>query len=557
MTGRHASARSAPSTSPWRRRLGLAIVGMATLAAAGLGVATVVAPSDGECDGSLAVSVAADVGIAPTLATIADDFHATSPQAGGRCVEVEVNAAPGAEVAPTLGTDDSPDLWVPKSGMLARNPGDAEVERLSSVALSPLVVAMPREAAAELGWPELELSWQAVLKGGQGSLADPAATDEGLMSLVAVRHALGDNVDQATLVQLMTEMSRSVLPSVDAAFEAVADGGAVSAFTAVERDVVAHNREAPQSPVVAVYPSEGTLQFDYPALAVGRPGADDAVRSAVTDFVTFLAGADSLETIMEAGFRAPDGSAAEVSGIVEGIDASMPALLPAPEPAAVTELSRQWAALTLEMRMLAVIDISGSMREEVDGGGTRVELTRDAAIEAVRMFPQSASVGLWAFSILQDPPRDHVELVDIGPLEEDLGDDHTRMDDLVGALEALPDLAEGGTGLYDTTLAAFQEVRGSYQPGMVNSVVLLTDGRNEDDPDGIDLATLINTLTAQSDPSAPVPVITIGMGPDADMDALRQISAATGTTAYQARDPREIQSVFIQAMIERQCRPNC
>src|SRR5690606_12197112 len=121
------------------------------------------------------------------------------------------------------------------------------------------------------------------------------------------------------------------------------------------------------------------------------------------------------------------------------------------------------------------------------------------------------------------------------------------MDDLVAGLESLPDLAEGGTGLYDTVMAAFQEMRANYQPGMINSVVLLTDGRNEDDPDGVDLATLLNTLTAQFDPSAPVPVITIGMGPDADMDALRQISDATGTTAYQARDPREIRSVFFQA----------
>ena len=38
----------------------------------------------------------------------------------------------------------------------------------------------------------------------------------------------------------------------------------------------------------------------------------------------------------------------------------------------------------------------------------------------------------------------------------------------------------GDTGLYDSLLAAFRSVKSSYQPGYVNSVVLMTDGVNED-----------------------------------------------------------------------------
>jgi hypothetical protein len=47
------------------------------------------------------------------------------------------------------------------------------------------------------------------------------------------------------------------------------------------------------------------------------------------------------------------------------------------------------------------------------------------------------------------------------------------------------------------------------------------------------------------------------MGPDADLEALTQISAATGAKAYQAEDPGDIEQVFLDAMVERQCRPNC
>ena len=54
-----------------------------------------------------------------------------------------------------------------------------------------------------------------------------------------------------------------------------------------------------------------------------------------------------------------------------------------------------------------------------------------------------------------------------------------------------------------------------------------------------------------------IPVITIGMGPDADIDTLRRISETTGGKAYTALDPNDIETVFLDAMIERRCRPDC
>ncbi|TDE09442.1 substrate-binding domain-containing protein [Jiangella asiatica] len=555
MTGRHASSRTT-TPSPWLRRLGLSVAAVAVLGAAGLGTASVLDPAGGECSGSLPVAVAADPGIAPVLTELADQYAHTEPAAGDRCVEIDVTAAPAATVAATVGAAEAPHLWIPKS--LAYGPAvdAAQVHELANVALSPLVVVLPRQAAQAAGGAEAEVSWAAVVQGDATAvLADPAVNDEGLASLLAVRAALDETLEQSELVALMTEVSRAAVATVDDAFATLA-GATPAAFTATEQSVVAFNRTAPEVPANALYPSEGTFAFDYPALAVQGVEDDPDAASAAADFVTYLGSIDAQEAIRAAGFRSPDGTADDDAGVVDGIRPAMPELLPDPDPAAVTELTRQWAALSLEMRMLAVIDVSGSMNEQVEGGATRIELTRDAALEALGLFPPSSSIGLWAFSILQDPPNDHVELVDIGPMDEEAGDG-TRLDALVGALESLPSRAEGGTGLYDTVLAAFQEVRGSYQAGSVNSVVLLTDGRNEDDPEGIDLETLLTTLTAQFDPANPVPVITIGMGPEADMDALQQISAATGTQAYQAEDPRDIQSVFVQAMIERQCRPNC
>lgn len=555
MPGRHASHRPA-APSPWPRRLGLSVMAVALIGAAGLGVVSILDRGDGECGATLPVTVAADPTLAPVLTELAGTYTGTEPRQGDRCVEIDVAASTAAAAVPTFGGEEAPDLWIPKTRAFGPAVDEGLIEPLANVALSPLVVAMPQEAAAAVAGDTAQISWAALVQGeGAAVIADPAATDEGLASLVAVRTVLGDQIERDQLVEVMTRVSQAAVPTVDDALAATAE--APAAVTATEQSVVAYNRDPSGPRLTALYPAEGTFGFDYPAFAVTGAEDDSDARAAAAAFVEHLETDEAQETLRRAGFRSPDGTAAADAGIVDGIRAELPELLPAPDPELIAELSRQWAALALDMRMLAVIDVSGSMNEQVNGGATRIELTRDAALEALKLFPPDASVGLWAFSIEQDPPNDYIELVDVGPMNERLLNGSTRQEALVIASESLPSRAEGGTGLYDTALAAFQSMRGNYQAGMVNSVVLLTDGRNEDDPDGIDLETLLTTLTAQFDPAEPVPIITIGMGPEADMEALQQISAATGTTAYHAEDPSDIQSVFIQAMIERQCRPNC
>jgi hypothetical protein len=264
--------------------------------------------------------------------------------------------------------------------------------------------------------------------------------------------------------------------------------------------------------------------------------------------------------VQKAGFRTADG---HLDRALVG-DLTDPAGLPetvspqAPLTLAVTQDAlRTWSAVTLDARMLAVVDVSGSMDFDARNGGTRVELARDSALGGLRLYPDSAQIGLWVFSVLENPPDDWVPLVDVGALGDAVGGG-TRRDALAAAAQSLPDRVDaGGTGLYDTTLTAYRTVQAGYDPARVNSVVLLTDGRNEDDPVGIDLPTLLQTLRDESDPARPVPIITIGMGPDADIDTLRQISQTTGGTAYQALDPGDVESVFLDAMMQRRCRPDC
>ena len=119
-------------------------------------------------------------------------------------------------------------------------------------------------------------------------------------------------------------------------------------------------------------------------------------------------------------------------------------------------------------------------------------------------------------------------------------------------LDSIPGrLTRGGTGLYDTTLAAVRAARENFDPTAVNSVLVLTDGTNEDDEAGLQLDALLTTLREEANPERPVKVIGVALGPDADLQALQQIAEATNGAAYSAVDPSDLQTVLFDALRQR------
>ena len=95
-------------------------------------------------------------------------------------------------------------------------------------------------------------------------------------------------------------------------------------------------------------------------------------------------------------------------------------------------------------------------------------------------------------------------------------------------------------------------MKNGFDPTKVNAEVLITDGRNER-AGGLDLNGLLARLRAEADPSRPIEIIGIGLGPDADMGVLNQIAAVTGGKAYQALDGAAFRAVFFDALSRRPC----
>jgi len=100
----------------------------------------------------------------------------------------------------------------------------------------------------------------------------------------------------------------------------------------------------------------------------------------------------------------------------------------------------------------------------------------------------------------------------------------------------------GGTPLYAVIKAAADQLRSTAHADAINAIVVLTDGKNED-PDDTDLDGLIRQITDEASEGG-IRVFTIAYGKDADLDTLIRISEASRAAAYDATDPKTIDTVF-------------
>ena len=112
---------------------------------------------------------------------------------------------------------------------------------------------------------------------------------------------------------------------------------------------------------------------------------------------------------------------------------------------------QNWTALDRRGSLLVVLDTSGSMREEVGTTGkTRLTVAKEALLTSLPFFSDQASVGLWTFSRAANG-NDWRAVVPLGRLDRRVGRGTAR-DTIASAVPRI--VADGDTGLYDTTLAA-------------------------------------------------------------------------------------------------------
>jgi hypothetical protein len=451
-------------------------------------------------------------------------------------VQVE---APGQLAARLRAGGPRPDVWVPDSTLWVSRAGVAAAHlegQQPSVASTPVAFAVPAGHAV----PGLDALLDRKAGGGvRLGLPHPDQSAVTAGALLALEAAAGEDGGDAhaTLAATLSHTDPSLDGDPATLLNQVARAHEPVAVAVTEQAVTLHNAAANlDEQVDLVRPAAGRFDLDFPVVAMSR---DRRVVGAALRLVTALHAPLGQELLQAAGLEPPTSA------------------VPMPPSRTIEEAVRSYFSITRGTRMLAVFDVSGSMGALVPGAGgaTRMDLARRAAAGAMPLLPPGSEVGLWEFATKLVGRSDHRELVPLGPLDGPDGGADRRAALALG-VAGLQQIVDGGTGLYDTTLAAVRAVRRGWDPDRVNSVVLLTDGRN-DDTDGIDLATLLAQLRAENDPQRPVPVISLVYGPDADAAALRAISHATGGATYVARDPRQVGQIMLDAFGRRACRPAC
>jgi Ca-activated chloride channel family protein len=525
-------------------------------------------------------------GVVPVLAA----YDTANRQVNGHCVDVRVLATPAGTVADALvqgwKTDTygpAPDIWLPGASswvVLTR----ARTSQLApdlipldnpSFAQSPFVIAMPRPMAQALGWPARSIGftdlvaigadprgWGAAGHPEWGTLrlgkTNPLLSTTGLEALIAAYFAashvsqdltLGNLTDPTVIafvkgVELATvhygQSSTTFLQNLAQADSAGDALKYVSAIALDERHVSAYNAgriqgmngHAPSVPLAAIYPKEGTLVSDNPFVALNGSWVTSDQKAAAADVLAFLMAPAQQAALRRAGYRDAAGQPESPSTGADGTLTDEPKVVIKPPSGTVLDkLQASWWTVRKPARVLIIVDVSGSMDDQVTPNATKLDLVKAALLGALGQVGDDDEVGLWSFS------DQHTELVPIGRV----GSQRDRLKEAVGKLQA-----GGGTLLYSTVEDGWKFMSSTNDATHINAVVVLTDGQDNGSPSAV-YGDLTNKLHTQS-PENAVKVFTVAYGADADRSGLRGIAQASRADAYDATDPTLIREVFIAVL---------
>ncbi|MGC9668091.1 substrate-binding and VWA domain-containing protein [Planosporangium sp. 12N6] len=532
------------------------------------------------CSDTVRLSVGAAREIAPVVQSTANQWLETKPTVNGKCVAVDVAAMEPADVAAAIagqhksilggvgqasGKTRVPDVWIPDSSVWLQRlrasggqdwvPADAQ-----SVGRSPVVLAMPQPLAATLGWPNKKLTWadllpkltaDAKMRTGIVDPARDASGTNGLLALAGAAGSAGGANGQATTVAALRALAtgRSALrEDLVAKFPRATDAASLTSSLGAaplsEQAVINYNSGQPPVPLAALYIEPAPMPMDYPFAVM--PGVSPGQSEAARALLVTLAGDAYRDRLAQAGLRAADGSAGNGFAATKGAPLTPSPAPELPDPQSVDKVLSTWSAVTLPGRMLAVIDVSGSMAEPVPtaGNATREQVTVESAKRGVALFDDSWALGIWTFSTLMDGPNDYKELVPIGLLAN-------QRQQTLAALSGIQPNKNGSTGLYDTVLAGYKAVQTNWDPSRVNSLLIMTDGENDDPAGGLNLDQLIDELKKTMDPNRPIQVIMMGIGTSVGEPALKRITDTTGGGTFLVPDPSKIGDTFLKGIALR------
>lgn len=488
----------------------------------------------------------------------------------GATIEVAITPLGSAEsLRQIVAGEIQPTVWSPASGILvplanerwARDHGGEQlIDDAPPLVLSPVVIAMWDPMARALGWPAKPLGWAdlAELASSGKTWADygypewgpfqfghthPDYSNSGITSILAMAYASTGKQRGLTLADVQAPQTADFIGSVESAVIHYGESTGffgdqmfnrgpsyLSAAVLYENLVVqSYDRQLYPNggtPVVAIYPKEGTFWSDHPYAILDAPWVSAEQRVAAELFRDFLLARPQQEQALQYGFRPADPNVPVSAPIISanGVDPTQPqTLLDVPSVEVIEAAQTLWQNNKKRVDVTVVLDVSGSMEEE-----GRLERAKTALRDFVGQLADDDGMELITFS---SNAQVLSPMSSVGPKRQELLN-------RIGGL-----FPNGNTRLVDTVREAYASLSQEPPGDRIRALVVLSDGAdNGSGPNATE--ELLQALQGdESGTSIKVFTIAYGTGTDVNVDLLTQIAAASGAKTYEA-GPNGIDQVY-------------
>jgi Ca-activated chloride channel homolog len=492
--------------------------------------------SDSSCDREVRVVTASS--FAPVLTGLQRELAQ-----GDECVRLVLVRADGRSAAAAV-AQDSGDVWIPDdvSWEHLAPPDELAPDKSHGagtvLATSPIFMVTDKGTAGRIG--QAGGSWLGLAdlldKDSAARLVvrDPAASGDGMVGAGSVAEAVwirrGMDASALTLDKIVAKAQKT---AADAALPTAAgDVGVVPEYALLP--ALARQQPAPAVLTGSDYTAE--LRFGW--FPTARAVADPARAAALDRLLAVLTGPRAAAALDAANLRLPGSPTPPTAGRQR-----VPEITAPPQQVLgghhVDHVFASWFRDDRRVNVTMVMDISWSMSSRAPGSGsTLIRLVREGSQTVGDMLPDRSRLGLWTFGSQINGQLDYRTVLPTAPLTSE----HRRLlASAVGDLKA----EHTGTGLFDTTLAAYKAAQGAYTPGMSNQVMVFTDGINEDDPGSISLDGLSRQLQKAQDPRRPVQLSVVLFGNHPEAERLSRALEPVHAYVEQLQTAEQVEAMFI------------
>lgn len=415
--------------------------------------------------------------------------------------------------------------------------------------LTPVVIAMWKPMAEAMGWPNKPIGWKDILDltndpQGWGRFGhpewgrfswghtDPEISTTALSTLIAEFYAATGKRDGLTVADVQSEEATRFIRELGRSIkhygyntlifsENMKKFGMsyISAFPMEEITLIDFNKfNPPPTPLVAIYPAEGTFWHDNPFIIMASATADE--RAAAERFYEFLLTEESQRAAMSFGFRPANPNVPLTDPISPAFGADpqgVQTVLAVPSAEVIVAVKNSWALNRKRADILLVVDTSGSME------GEKLTMVK-AGIETflMRILPEDR-VGLITFDSTARLA------VSMAPLN----------DNRIALQTAVQEMrAAGRTALFDA-LVLGKQVLDELPPvedDRIRAIVLLSDGADNSSRASLDE---IRNLFDESG----ISIFPVAYGSDADRQVLDSIADFSRTIVV-VGDTGDIAQIF-------------